>query len=154
MSQYQLTAALIALSRANEWDLAKLEWTLEHVWREDEPDTCLCGHYPILEICQLRNVLNKNTAVVGNCCVKKFTNLPSDLIFQAIRRIEADIERALNPDAIQHAFKKGWINDWERKFYINTWRKRVLSGAQRQTRIQINEKVLRCIVRARNNATI
>lgn len=152
MSQYQLSEKLISLSVADTWDEAKLEWALEHVWREDEPDTCLCGHSPIIEICLLRNRKNNNPAIVGNCCVKKFETLPSDLIFQAVRRIQEDIERAINPETIDHAHQKGWINDWERKFYMDTWRKRRLTDARRNKRIQINQKVLSCIVRARNNA--
>jgi hypothetical protein len=152
MSEYKLTTKLIDLSLADNWDEAKLEWRLEYVWREDEPDTCLCGHYPIIEICQLKNTNNKNTAIVGNCCVKKFTNLPSDLIFQAVKRIQDDEEKSINAETIDYAHQKRWINDWEFKFYMNTWRKRKLTGAQRSTRIQINQKVLRGIVRARNNA--
>ena len=152
MSKYQLTERLIALSVGGTWDEAKLEWSLEHVWREDEPDTCLCGHFPIIEICLLRNVRNRNTAIVGNCCVKKFTNLPSDLIFQAVKRIESDVERAINAETIDHAHEKGWINDWERRFYMDTWRKRKLSGAQHTKRVQINQKVLANIVRARDRA--
>ena len=58
MSEYQLTTRLIDLSVEDVWDEAKLEWALESVWREDEPDTCLCGHYPIIEICLLRNRKN------------------------------------------------------------------------------------------------
>lgn len=152
MSEYQLTTKLIALSVSGTWDEAKLEWGLEHIWREDEPDTCLCGHFPIIEICLLRNRRNSNTAIVGNCCVKKFTNLPSNLIFQAVKRIQEDDERAINPETIDHAHQKGWINDWERNFYMDTWRKRKLSGAQHTKRVQINHKVLLRIVRARNNA--
>ncbi|MFV8514184.1 hypothetical protein ACNRBS_03260 [Ralstonia pseudosolanacearum] len=102
------------------------------------------------EICLLRNVRNHNTAIVGNCCVKKFTNLPSDLIFQAVKRIESDVERAINTETIQHAHEKGWINDWEREFYMDTWRKRKLSGAQHTKRVQINQKALANIVKARN----
>jgi len=152
MSEYQLTTKLIALSASGTWDEAKLEWGLEQIWREDEPDTCLCGHFPIIEICLLRNRKNSNTAIVGNCCVKKFTNLPSDLIFQAVKRIQEDEERAINPETIDHAHQKGWINDWERSFYMDTWRKRKLSGAQHTKRVQINRKVLLKIVRARNIA--
>ena len=152
MSEYKLTSRLIDLSVKNTWDEAKLEWRLEHVWREDQPDTCLCGHFPIIEICLLRNHKNNNTTIVGNCCVKKFTNLPSDLIFQAVKRIEDDIDRAINYETISHAHEKGWINDWERKFYINTWRKRKLSESQHTTRVRINRKVLANIVRARNRA--
>ncbi|MDD5056460.1 MAG: hypothetical protein PHQ60_01215 [Sideroxydans sp.] len=150
MSDFKLTQGIVELSVAKTWDEAKLEWGLEHIWREDEPDTCLCGHFPIVEICLLRNYRNQNTAIVGNCCVKKFKTLPSDLIFQAIGRIQGDIERAINAETIDHAFKKGWINEWERKFYMNTWRKRKLSGAQHDKRVQINQKVISHIVRARN----
>lgn len=152
MSEYKLTSGLIALSVSDTWDEAKLEWGLEHIWREDEPDTCLCGHFPIIEICFLRNRRNNNSAIVGNCCVKKFTNLPSDLIFQAVKRIQENEERAINPETIDHAHEKGWINNWERNFYMSTWRKRKLSGAQHTKRVQINQKVLLRIVRARNNA--
>ena len=152
MSEYQLTTRLIDLSVEDAWDEAKLEWALESVWREDEPDTCLCGHYPIIEICLLRNRKNGNSAIVGNCCVKKFTSLPSDLIFQAVKRIQEDIDRAINAETIDHAHDKGWINDWERKFYMDTWRKRKLSGSQQTKRRQINNKVLARIVRARNAA--
>jgi len=151
MSEYQLTEGIISLSVAKTWDEAKLEWALEHIWREDEPDTCLCGHFPIIEICLLKNRNNNNSAIVGNCCVKKFETLPSDLIFQAVRRIQHDDRRAINPETIVHAHQKGWINDWERKFYMDTWRKKKLSGAQHNKRVQINKKVLSSIVRARNN---
>ena len=152
MSEYQLTTRPIDLSVEDAWDEAKLEWALESVWREDEPDTCLCGHFPIIEICLLRNRRNGNSAIVGNCCVKKFTNLPSDLIFQAVKRIQDDIDRAINAETIDHAHEKGWINDWERKFYLDTWRKRKLSGSQQTKRRQINNKILARIVRARNAA--
>ncbi len=154
MSEYQLTSRLIDLSVSNTWDEAKIEWELEHVWREDEPDTCLCGHFPIIEICLLKNKKNANTAIVGNCCVKKFTNLPSDLIFQAVKRIQDDIDRAINAETIDHAHSKGWINDWERKFYLDTWRKRKLSGAQKTKRCQINSKVLGNIIRCSSSDLI
>jgi hypothetical protein len=87
MSEYQLTKEIVARSDAKVWDAAKLEWALEEVYESEEPDTCLCGHFPIIEICVLRNRVNKNTAIVGNCCVKKFIGLPSDRIFQAAKRV-------------------------------------------------------------------
>ena len=50
MSEYKLAKEIIALSKASNWDQAKLEWSLESIYKEDEPDTCLCGHFPIIEI--------------------------------------------------------------------------------------------------------
>jgi hypothetical protein len=71
MSQYKLTEEILARSVAKTWDAAKLEWHLEDMYESDEPDTCLCGHTPIIELCFLRNRFNDKDALVGNCCVKE-----------------------------------------------------------------------------------
>jgi hypothetical protein len=149
MSEYQLSERLMKLSVSDRWDEARLEWELEDVWHEHEPDTCLCGHSPINEICQLRNKYNKNAAIVGNHCVKKFTKLPSDLIFKAIKRVGEDEGKALNPQTISHARSKGWIPDWEYDFYLDTWRKKKLSQKQSTRRISINRKILLNVIDAR-----
>jgi len=142
MSEYKLTEEIIKRSQAQTWDAARLEWSLEDVYFADEAETCLCGHTPIKEICTLRNGANQKTADVGNCCVKKFLNLPSDKIFQAVKRVKVDGDKALNAEAIQHAHQKGWMNDWERDFSLNTMRKRQLTGKQLQKRREINARVL------------
>lgn len=133
---------------AKIWDAAKLEWALEEIYEVEEPETCLCGHFPIIEICELRNKVNRQLATVGNCCVKKFIGLPSDLIFQAVKRVRKDNQKPLNAEAIQHAFQKKWINEWEYKFSIDTMRKRNLTDKQIQTRMKINEKMLQNMKRS------
>ena len=142
MSEYKLTEEILKRSQSKVWGIAKLEWGLHQIYEAEEPETCLCGHFPIIEICSLRNKLNAQFATVGNCCVKKFIGLPSDLIFQAVKRIRKDNLKSLNAEAIQHAYEKGWINEWEYKFSIDTMRKRNLSTKQLQTRKQVNEKML------------
>ncbi|MDD2600599.1 MAG: hypothetical protein PHO37_15480 [Kiritimatiellae bacterium] len=153
-NQHKLTREIISLSKAFTWDEAKLEWDLDAIYHQDEPDTCLCGHFPILEICVLRNRQNGNQAVVGNVCVKKFMGLPSDLVFQAVRRISKDVSRALNAEAIVHAHKSGWINGWERDFCFDTMRKRELSYKQAVKRQQINEQVIARVNRNRDKANM
>jgi hypothetical protein len=143
MSEYQLTKEIVARSDAKVWDAAKLEWALEEVYESEEPDTCLCGHFPIIEICVLRNRVNKNTAIVGNCCVKKFIGLPSDRIFQAAKRVRKNTEKSLNAEAVQHAFDRGWVTEWEKDFYLDIMRKRNLSSKQAVKKAQINEKFMR-----------
>lgn len=150
MPEYKLIQEIIALSDADTWEQAKLEWVLDGVYKEDESDTCLCGHFPIIEICELRNRFNNHTAIVGNCCVKKFLGLPSDKIFQAVSRVERDREKSLNAETIKHAYRQGWINEWEIKFYIDIIRKRNLSDKQLEKKIQINNRVLRQIINRRN----
>ena len=152
MSEYRLSVEIISESSANIWDEAKLEWSLFEVYEDEEFDTCLCGHYPIKEICILTNKRNGNKAKVGNCCVKKFVGLPSHLIFQAVKRIRGDNEKPLNAEAVEHAYSKGWINEWERDFSFSTMRKqkRTMSAKQITTRKNINKKMLRNMRRRPN----
>lgn len=142
MSEYKLAEEIIKLSSSKKWDLAKLEWGLSEVYEDDEPNTCLCGHFPIIEMCVLKNKLNAELATVGNCCVKKFLGLPSDKIFQAVKRVRKDKKKSLNAETIAHAFDRKWINEWERDFYLNIMRKRNLTDKQAQKKLQVNERVL------------
>ena len=142
MSEFRLTTEIVARSASKVWDAAKLEWVLHEVYEADTPESCLCGHYPIIELCVLRNRLNNDCATVGNCCVKKFIGLPSDLIFLATKRIRSDSSRSLNAEALLHALEKGWINEWEYNFYLRIMRKRNLSAKQSAKKVQINQKFL------------
>jgi hypothetical protein len=143
MSEQQLTVEIIVRSQAKVWEIAKTEWLLEEVYEADEPDTCLCGHFPIREICVLRNKINKNDATVGNCCVKKFIGLPSDKIFQAVKRVRKEIEKSLNAEALQYALQRHWISEWEKDFYFDIMKKRNLSPKQAAKKNEINAKFLR-----------
>ena len=142
MSEYRLSQEIVSRSNSKTWDEAKLEWVLNDVYEADEPETCLCGHHPIIELCSLRNKVNGSFATVGNCCVKKFIGLPSDLIFQAVKRIRRDNTKSLNVEAIDYAHTKNWISDWERTFYFNIMRKRILTTKQRTKKVQINAKFI------------
>lgn len=142
MAEFKLTSEIVARSVSKIWDCAKLEWMLHEVYEADEPETCLCGHHPIIELCVLRNKVNQGLATVGNCCVKKFIGLPSDLIFQAVKRVRADGARSLNAEALAHALEKSWINKWEYDFYLSLIRKRNLSDKQAAKKQQINQKFL------------
>ena len=154
MAEFQLTREILARSTAKVWDLAKLEWTLHEVFESDEPETCLCGHYPIIENCVLHNKANGAFATVGNCCVKKFIGLPSDLIFQAVKRVRSDSRKSLNAEAITYARERDWINDWEQEFYFRIMRMRKLSEKRAAKKREINEKFLLRMRQARPPAEI
>jgi hypothetical protein len=145
----QLKAEILARSVASAWDAARLEWALEDVYFVDDPETCLCGHFPIVEVCVLRNRKNRKSAEVGNVCVNKFMGLRSDKVFDAIKRIRKDIDRAPNAETIELFFGQGLISYWERKFSLDTWRKKNLTGGQLTKRHEINQKMLASLTRAR-----
>ena len=142
MSEYRLTAEIVARSSSKNWDEAKLEWYLVGVSEAEEPETCLCGHHPIIELCEIANRKNRNSATVGNCCVKRFLGIRSDKIFSAFKRVRTDNEKALNAETIEFAFDRNWITAWDRAFYFDTIRKRKLSLRQMIQRKRINRAIL------------
>jgi len=124
---------------------AKHEWHLVDVHLVDEPETCLCNHFPIIEICTIGNSRNGNLARIGNHCVKKFLGLPSNIIFQAIKRVRKDVKKSLNEETLVHYFEKGIINEWEKKFYLGAMNKRLLTDKQWNKKVEINTKIIRKI---------
>ena len=140
MAEYKLVDEMLLISESATWDKAKYEWGLDYI-REGE-STCLCGHFPIKEICILKNKLNGEHCEVGNVCVKKFTDLPSNLIFGAIKRISKNIDKSVNLKTIAFAFDAKWINDFEFDFYSNIYKKRNLSDRQLALKKQINQIII------------
>ena len=111
----------------------------------DEPETCPCGHFPIIEICTIRNRVTDHWTEVGNICVKRFLGLRSDLIFTAIKRIRKDQDKSLSADAIAFFHERRLLDEWEYKFCQSTMRLRSLTRAQFDKRREINRKVLAAI---------
>lgn len=149
MSQQQLKDELLQLSNSQSWDVARTEWNLYEVYENPNFDTCTCGHYPIKECCILHNRLTRNKAMVGNCCVKNFMGLPSDLIFQAVKRVRTDRTKSLNQQTLDYGLSKGWVSDWEYRFYMNIMRKRSLTYKQAQKKEQVNYLFMLKMERAR-----
>lgn len=145
----QLRDAILARSDSKIWEAAKLEWRLHQISEADEPETCLCTHFPIIEICTLRNTKNGKFADVGNVCVKKFMGIRSDKIFSCIKRIRKDMDKAPNAETIELLHEQRLLSTWERSFSHDTIRKRNLSAGQLLKRHEINRKILENIVRAR-----
>ena len=140
--KYKLIDEILVRSKAAAWADAKLEWLLHEIYTTHEPQACLCGHFPIVEICVLKNKENQRRARVGNCCVKKFMGLPSHLIFQAIKRVNNDRGKSLNLASLDYAKSKLWINTWDYEFYLKVMRKRILTQRQKVKKYLINDKVL------------
>ena len=143
MSQKILHENIIAMSEADSSRSALLEWRLYNIEMSEEPHTCQCGHYPIKELCHLSNAQTLNTTIVGNCCVQNFMGMSSKIIFDGAKRIAKDRSKAANEALIDFAYRKNWINDWERGFAHDTSRKRNLSDKQLGVRARINRKILR-----------
>ena len=142
MAEHTLITEILKLSKSENWFRARREWEVCGTYETDIPETCLCGHYPIRNVCMIENSVTGVTTRVGNCCVNKFMKEDVAPIMRAIIRVKADHEKALNIDTVVFARKKNWINDWEYNFLIETSRKRSLTQKQLDMRIKLNNKIL------------
>lgn len=145
----RLKAAILALSSADEWQAAKREWHLVSIVQAepDEPETCLCGHHPILELCEIQNRTTGNGATVGNQCVRRFLGLETEALFRGIRRIRKDDTKSMGPDLTVLLFERCIMTKWEYDFQNDTMRKRVLTEKQKAIRQRINQKAIAAIRR-------
>ena len=144
---YKLIEILLSRSDHKVWEHARMEWVLDHIdYLEDgEPmDHCLCEH-EIRELCFIRNACTGQMAMIGNCCVKQFLPIDTATIFDGLRRIRRDMNKAPGDGLVRYASERGILNEWETKFSTDTRRKRKLSERQRTCRYSINQKILRGI---------
>jgi hypothetical protein len=121
--KYKLFNSVVNLSEAKDWESAKKEWKLQRISYGIE--TCLCGHHPIIERCYMRNIINNNLILIGNCCLKQF-----DLGRNFDKTFSAISQKRINEDLINYSWEKGLINNSEKKFLIDIWRKRKLTVKQ------------------------
>jgi len=141
--EYKLIEEIIKRSNSKEWVTAKLEWNFEYAYQSEEFQTCLCGHYPISNICIIKNLKNNSETEVGNCCVNKFLGIDDGTkIFNSIARLKEDIEKSMSAEVIEYLFNKKVLSEYEYKFYRDVIRKRKLSTKQKELKIKINKKLI------------
>jgi hypothetical protein len=140
---YKLTEEIIKLSNSKIWDTAKVEWNFEYAYYNEELQTCLCGHYPIKNICVIKNVQNKKETEIGNCCVNKFLGIKDgNKIFTAIKKLKNDKSKSMGSDVLEYLRNKKVLTDFDYKFYSDTVRKRKLTEKQITQRERINQKLI------------
>lgn len=137
MSNFKLIENIINMSEKKNWEDAKKEWDILYSYINESFNSCLCGHYPIKEIIVLRNHLNNNQTIVGNCCINKFFEIKDfNKFFKAISK------NKINKFIIEIALEKKIINSWEKEFLLNTWRKKNLTQKQQSLYKNLKEKII------------
>ena len=140
---YKLTEEILNLSESNEWNFAKLEWSFEFAYYAEELQKCLCGHYPIKNICVIKNRRNSSVTEVGNCCINKFLGIDEgNKIFISIKKLKDSETASMSSEVIEYIYKKKGISDFEYNFYKSIYRKRIMSEKQWDIKKRINQKFL------------
>lgn len=68
--------------------------------------------------------------------------MESGLVFDALKRVKADLSASFNADAIRQAHQEGILNDRDAKFYADIWRKQILSDKQLKWKLSLNRRIL------------
>lgn len=140
---YKLIEEIIDLSEAHIWDFAKLEWEFTSAYYSDEEQKCLCGHYPIRNICVITNKINSALTEVGNCCINKFLGIDDgNKIFTSIKRIKEKPKSSMSAEVLEYLYSKNAISDFDYKFYKSIFRRTSMSLKQWDIKEKINQKLL------------
>jgi hypothetical protein len=98
---------------------------------------CLCGAH-ITQSALLRNRLTGHRALLGCCCVKHFPAAAG--LFRVLARVMADATRPLSPEAVEWAYGRRFLNEWERDFALRT-RGRCQSPRMRAKRLEVHHEL-------------
>jgi len=140
---FKLTEEILKLSNSKFWESAKHEWSFEYAYYSDELQTCLCGHYPIKNICVIKNVKNNNATEVGNCCINKFLGIDDgNKIFVSIKRLKEDLSKSMSAEVLDYLNSKKILSMFEYDFYTDIIRKRNLTQKQLEIKKRINKKLI------------
>jgi hypothetical protein len=142
MDKYKLIKEILLLSESKVWDNAKLEWNLNFI--TFEKNRCICNHH-IVENCHLINTKNNNSCIVGNVCVNKFLDIPSNNIFNGVKKIKNNLDSSVNESTLEFIYLKKWISDFDFTFYWDVFRKQKLSTKQLEVKRKINIKILKSL---------
>lgn len=140
----KLKTRIIELSTSKNWQEAKSEWDLVTIFRTTEPETCLCDHNPIFEVCVIRNSSNGNEEEIGNVCIHHFLGLNTKSHFNALRRIHKDNSLSISASFLDFVFKKEIISADEYTFYKNIMGKHSPLTIDLLHKEEINRKIIDC----------
>lgn len=137
-----LCEEIISRSESKAWGEAKLEWQVLEMEEadRDDPETCLCGKYPIIDVFTLKNKKNGNLVRVGSSCVNKF--IIKNKNFDGYKRISKDEKKSVNIGLLRFAKDNNWISLRDFSFYVDIIDKRKLSEKQLKWKISINNTII------------
>lgn len=141
--EYKLKESILKLSKSQNWEIAKKEWNFEYAYNSLDAKTCMCGKFPIKNICLIRNTITNELAEVGNLCIDKFLGIEDGRsIFVAIKKITHDINKSISKKALEYYKDKLEMTEKEYNFYNQILRKRKLSYKQLNWKRSLNRRFI------------
>jgi hypothetical protein len=140
----RLKAHILQRSTADNFYLARREWSVTSIYLDDAPIECPCGQ-TIFERCYITNHTTGERTIVGNVCVKHFMGMDLSPLFSSAKRIRKDTSKSPNKALLAYAIQMRLINEWEAQFLKDTMGKRKLSEKQTNCRERINTRILAAI---------
>lgn len=133
----RLIAELLKRSESKDWATARAEWEYFSSEVLEGYETCLCGQYPIRELCWMRNRSTNEVAAIGNVCVLYFVDRDLAGLFSSIKRVTEEKDKKLDWRLVESAWRAGVITRFDLEWYSETFSKRRSDG-----RVSINNRIL------------
>ena len=147
-----LKAHVLPLSRSQNFETARREWSLYAIEVSEEMANCPCGQ-EIKEHCYIENRITGHRTHVGNVCINRFMGIDTGTLFDGLKRIAKDHSASANEALIEYAWRNGYLygtNEYE--FLQQMAHKRKRSSAQKAWIEKINRRILRkLVVKKRSN---
>lgn len=145
----KLLKTVLENSFSKDLQNARWEWTLVTINFTKETHYCPCGHW-IHNLCYIENDKTGKTLIVGNCCLKEFTEYDCQKHFNNLNKFKKEIgqhERYSNIflkdyDILVMLFNKSVISELEFRIYNTFIKKKITLSDKQKFRIeQANEKI-------------
>ncbi len=150
--QRRLQSKMLPLCvNTTDWDIAKLEWRLDHVERKD--NKCVCGQ-SIMDNCHMKNIETgcEELVIVGSCCVKQFINTEigktGGTLIKAITEFEKNpTTRVGQAELIKFSKEHEILSAREERFlgHLGMKRESTMKEAEKNELIAINKKMIACV---------
>jgi len=145
-----LELEIVQLSKSDCFELARKEWKLSRIEKQQALDSCLCGQV-IKELCYITNQINGNTVYVGNVCVNKFMQIDTGTMFNGLNRIMKDSTANPSEDLVNHALELGILKSNEARFLRSLVGRSKLSAKQQNWKKSLNLRMVHSLVVDENN---
>jgi hypothetical protein len=134
----KLKEAIIKNSESKDWYVAKKEWSIYDV--EKNNGNCACGQH-IKNIFYIKNKYTNIVLPIGNVCIKHFNEHYLTITAKEMWERKQTDKRDAYVKAITSAYRKNYISTWEYNFSLDIMKFKKKTPKQLATHEKIVEKI-------------
>ncbi|WP_031411011.1 hypothetical protein [Vibrio parahaemolyticus] len=149
-SSNKLFEKVIALSRANNWHDAKMEWVFRGFAQGVADETCLCGKCSISKVFTLCNLYTESKIELGSSCINKFIPFSDSMLRKNAIEVLQDNAKQFHLKTMNQCVAQGIIEQNEFLYYLPVGKRKSIEPCKLEHRFAVNKKVVSKLMVIRN----